>query len=122
MLIKAAETQNVVEFLGTVSRYLTAASEKLDAVKVQNAFDAVFEEKDNKTMATLAQQWVEDGKIEGKQEFAFQLPEFKFGRLKEDTSEAIRNLNGKQLEALGKSLLSFGKIEDLDEWLARQAN
>jgi len=65
----------------------------------------------------IKQEGRQEGRQEGEQRIVLQLLLYKFGELDSLLIEQIQLLSVEQLEALGKALLSFSEIPQLEIWL-----
>ncbi len=58
-----------------------------------------------------------EGKAEGKDELLLDLLAERFGTVPEELQRCIQDLGMEHLTALGKAILRFQAIEDLEAWL-----
>ena len=57
-----------LEYLETILTYLAKGTEKLNKEDLSKAVKAVFSEQGGNAMATIAEQWIEEGRGEGREE------------------------------------------------------
>jgi hypothetical protein len=77
-----------------------------------------FEEQEKMPYVTSIERLAEArGKAEGKAELILALLSEKFDSLPEPAEARMRNLTSEQLQQLGKDLLSFESLADLENWL-----
>ena len=73
----------------------------------------------------VAQEWIEEGRLEGRQEgeatVTFRLLNRRCGPLSNATAARIKALPLEQLEALAEALLDFSSPADLAAWLAEHS-
>lgn len=68
-LFRQLENQEkALQSLVTVLRYLTTTAERVTSQQIQIALAPLLQYEGDKLMTTLAQQWLEQGKLEGRQE------------------------------------------------------
>jgi predicted transposase YdaD len=65
----------------------------------------------------IIQESEQKGRQEGEQRLVLQLLTYKFGELDSSLIERIQPLSAEQLEALGKALLDFAEVTQLETWL-----
>ncbi len=138
-IMSKSEEQGAIEFLGTVLRYLTSASDKITTEDLREALTETFPEKKNEIMMTLAREWIEEGRQEGKLEgikegklegikegkqegelaVTLRILRKRFSDLDVGTVERIKLLSAEKLEDLGYMLFDFKSVADLNDWLKR---
>jgi predicted transposase/invertase (TIGR01784 family) len=126
-IMSKSEEQGAIEFLGTVLRYITSASDKVTTEDLREALTETFPEKKNEIMMTLAREWIEEGrqegKLEGRQEgelaVTLRILRRRFSDLDVGTVERIQRLSAEKLEDLGYMLFDFKSVADLNDWLKR---
>ncbi len=99
---------------------------------VEASLEAEFAETEGTTMTQLMNRWARrgweqglsegrtEGRTEGQQELVLGLLEQQCGPLPPTIVEQVRRLPGGQIAALGRALLRFGTIAEVEGWLAAQ--
>lgn len=128
-IIKNAQEQSTIEFLGIFFRYISAASDKITEEDLRQIIRKAFPKWENKIMPTLARKWFEEGSQEGlkqglQQGFwegpirpVIQLLEKKFGKVNQKTVERIQKLSNNKLETLSLATSDFRKKSEVAKWL-----
>jgi predicted transposase/invertase (TIGR01784 family) len=122
-IMSKSEEQGAIEFLGTVLRYITSASDKVTTEDLREALTGTFPERKNEIMMTLAREWIEEGRQEGRQEgelaVTLRILRRRFSDLDVGTVNRIQLLSAEKLENLGYMLFDFKSVADLNNWLKR---
>jgi predicted transposase/invertase (TIGR01784 family) len=95
ILTDLASDSRKTKYVETVLRYLAATVEKENKQKLKDELLKVFKKGDS-IMATIAEEWVKEGKIEGKEEDAKKMAEFGM------TDEVIHHVTGLPLERIAE--------------------
>jgi hypothetical protein len=79
-----------LEFLQTLLRYVTAASERVTQEVLHEALTTAFPQEEGTLMATLAEKWLQEGLEQGLQESIVEVLEARFGSLPAPVREQIQ--------------------------------
>ncbi|HZS43714.1 MAG TPA: Rpn family recombination-promoting nuclease/putative transposase [Blastocatellia bacterium] len=125
--------QKGLEYLQTVLRYLSAASDKLDENDLRKALKKAYLERGEGIMPTLAEKWIKEGVDKGLQlgmqqgmqqgllSLTLRQLKLRFGSMDPIAEQQIRSLSVEQLSELGEALLEFHSPADLTDWLRNQS-
>ena len=123
LLRELGDRRTVLRALETLLRYLAAAAETVSEEDLRRALAAALPEPEETLMATLAQQWLEQGQAQGRKEGR---QEGRQEGRKEGRAEGEYRLLTKQLEnrfrALPKPInerLKAARAEQLEQWAVR---
>ena len=119
------QEQSALEFLQTVLKYLSIATDRVTKVELKRVLTSTFSEKEGGLMQTLAEQWIQEGLQQGLQQGLLQgvtkitlkMLRRKLGELNEWTQTRISSLPSEQLDQLSEDLLDLNTIDDLEAWL-----
>jgi hypothetical protein len=107
---------------GFVDSYLRLTAQE------QRHFDAALERverPEREDVMDIVTSWLEEGIVKGRDEgvrkIVVRLLKRQVGKLSASTSKALAALSTAQLEDLGDALLEFNSIDDLTDWLKRNA-
>lgn len=124
-LYKLLPEQSALEYLRTAMRYISATTDRADIPKVRQALSQAFPVNEGGLMQTMAQAWIEEGFIKGRQEGRQEglvigvrrILTRRFAELDATTLQLVESLPLEQLEALTDALLDFQQVDDLHAWL-----
>ena len=135
-LLAPAGEQSALEYLGTVLRYVSVATDRLTTSDLQEALATAFPEQGG-VMPTIAETWVQEGiekglekgrqeglekgKQEGSAAVMLRMLQRRFGPLEADLQGRVRALSFARLERLGEALLDFQGPADLVAWLGKHS-
>lgn len=77
----------------------------------------LYQQEKERIQQESRQEGRQEGRQEARQELILQLLTYKFGELNSSLIKQIQPLSEEQLEALGKALLDFSEIAQLETWL-----
>jgi len=109
-----SDQRSGLEYLETVLRYVGSGTDQIKREEMIREVKHIFEEPGGDIMATLAEQWIEEGKREGMQqgiqqgmlqearEMVYEAVSSRFGLIPEDI---VREINGVEDRAVLRSLL-----------------
>jgi hypothetical protein len=119
LLSDLADKKKGLDCLEMLFRYLVQATDKLSKADFQKALSAIPEKGDS--MPTLAEQWIEEGRVEGKvteaQDVILELLEEQFGSVPSSLSEKLRRIRSHEVLRLLRRQIrassSLGEFESL---------
>ena len=119
--IKAGPKRSLVEHLKTVSRYLSKVKNAVEPGQLKQVVQEVFPEQGRKFMADFFQEWIDEGRQQGRVETMLSLTvqqlEKRFGKLPRTSQQQIKKLPSEKMEELSLALLDFQSSKDLRTWL-----
>lgn len=119
LLSDLADRKKGLECLELLFRYLSQATDKLSKEDFRKALSAIPEKGDS--MPTLAEQWIEEGRVEGRvteaRDVILELLEEQFGTVPSSLSEKLRQIGSYEVLRLlrrqVKASSSLGEFENL---------
>lgn len=109
---------------GFIDTYLNLTAQEMASYEREMA---KLEPEERRTAVELISSWerrgiekgIEQGLHQGREEMLALILEQRFSTLPDHITERLDQLTSEQMNALGKALLNFGSLDDLEEWLAR---
>ena len=130
LLVEIMDKQTGLEYLQTILRYLSSAGEHLNKEEVREALTKTFVEQGGNLMATLAEQWIEEGRAEGKKEgraeaqkMLIELLEFRFSFAPSYMVEMVEGIMSLEvLRQLRKRAFTVDSLEQFEAILRERVS
>ena len=129
LLKQLAEKETVLESLEVILRYVSNASQHVKKEDLKQSVEKILPEIGEKAMATLAQEWIAEGKAQGIQQgmqqgmqqgiqqgeisILLRLMRTKFGALSNEIETRINQANSEQLLSWSDNVLSAQTIDEI---------
>jgi hypothetical protein len=112
-----AQKRTGLEFLETLLRYVTLATDRVTTTDLQEAVDTAFPEIGRTLMTTLAERWMEQGVQQATHDYILEVLETRFDHVPEDIAYQVKQVNDvsllKRLHRQALTIDSLGAFGDL---------
>jgi predicted transposase/invertase (TIGR01784 family) len=124
-LYKLLPEQSALEYLRTAMIYISATTKETEAPRIRQALAQAFPANEGGFMQTMAQAWMEEGRVEGRVEgrqegmavSTIKLLKNRFAELDDETLQMVERLSLAQLEPFFETALTFHSVEQVHDWL-----
>ncbi len=104
---------------GFIENYLRLSAQELK--QYEREF-AALEPQERQTTVALVSSWEQRGIDQGKSELIVLMAQDRFGAVPDEMKARLSGLSSTQFNDLGRALLHFDSLADLDRWLSQHAS
>ncbi len=116
-----ASKRTGLEFLETILRYLSAASRTVSKQDIRQAIATTLPKLEERLMTTMAEEWLEEGRVEGlakgtllgERQMLLTLLEQRFGTVPASYQKRLKQADSDTLLEWGRRLLSAPSLKDI---------
>lgn len=116
--LRALTPADALEFMRPLLAYISNAGRKIKKAEVRQVMQQVFVKDEFNKDALFIQEWMEEGREEGRLDMTLRLIQRRVGEPDEPSLEWIRTLPNQRLNALFDAAIDFTSLADLQAWLS----